>query len=181
MAAKPANAMNLTSTTAGLVNWDGTSTMSSTAIVQYQTLVAASTTAIQPIALGASGTVLTSAGAGAYPAYTAIPFTKMSWTDEASLFTAVSNNGYFCTGTFVATMPASPAQGDVVAFIVDGSVGVTITGNTGQKLQIGSNVSASAGTALNAATTAGCSVTFIYRASDTTWISQAVIGTWTVT
>jgi hypothetical protein len=181
MAAKPSNAMNLTSTVSGLVNWDGVSSMSTTALTQYYTLVGASTNTVAAIAPGAAGTVLTSGGASANPSYTALPFTKMPWTDEASLFTAVSNNGYFCTATFAVTMPVSPAQGDTISFIVDGSFGVTITANTGQTLQNGSAKSASAGTCLNAATTTGCSITFVYRLSDTNWIASSVIGTWTIT
>lgn len=100
------------------------------------------------------------------------------YTDESTSFSAVSNNGYFVTGTATATMPASPSQGDRITFILDTTNVLTVTANTGQVLRIGSTVSASAGTA--ASNARGDSVTFIYRSSDTAWIAMSVIGTWTV-
>lgn len=181
MASKPANAMNQ-SGAVGLVNWDGTSVESTTAIVQYQTLVAASTSTIQPIALGTSGWVLTSGGAGAYPAYAAIPFTPMPWTDEATSFAVVAGNGYFVTGAATATLPSGAAQGNTVEFVVDGGVALTITANTGQYIQVGTAKSASAGTCVNAASTTGCSIKLVYRASDDIWFSVGgPQGTWTIT
>jgi hypothetical protein len=100
------------------------------------------------------------------------------YTDESTSFSAVSNNGYFVTGTATATMPASPSQGDRITFILDTTNVLTVTANTGQVLRIGSTVSASAGTA--ASNARGDSVTFIYRSSDTAWIAMSVVGTWTV-
>lgn len=104
----------------------------------------------------------------------------MVWTDKAISFAAASGNGYFVTANATATMPSAPSQGDMISFIVDAAATtVTVTGNTGQVLRIGTAVSASAGTAANNAR--GDSVTFIYRSSDTAWIANSVIGTWTVT
>lgn len=183
MAAKPANAMNLTSTTAGLVNWDGTSTMSTTSLTaQYYTLTAASTTTVNAVAPGTSGWVLTSTGVSGYPAYAAPVYTKMPWTDETTTFSPLAQNGYFVTGAATATLPASPAQGDTIAFCVDGAVALTITANTGQIIQVGSAVSAAAGTCVNAASVTGCSIVLVYRLSDTKWFAvPAPQGTWTVT
>jgi hypothetical protein len=103
-----------------------------------------------------------------------------TWTDEATNFAAAANNGYFVTATAIGTLPASPSQGNTIAFAVDSVSGIlTITANTGQKIRIGTALSASAGTA--ASNFDGDSVTLVYRASDATWISTSVIGTWTVT
>ena len=180
MVATPANSMNLNSTSSGLVNWDGTATESTTALVQYNVLSGASTNTVNNIAPSTSGFVLTSNGASAQPTFQAVPFTKMPWTDKATSFSAAAQNGYFVTATAIATLPSSPAQGDTIAFEVDG-VGslLTITGNTGQIIRIGKVVSASAGTAVN--NFEGDSVTLVYRASDTSWQAIHVIGTWTVT
>ena len=179
MPGTPANAMNLSSAS-GIVNWDGTATMSTTALTQYYTLVGASANTISSIAPGTSNYVLTSNGAAANPSYKVLPFSHMPWTDEASLFTAASNNGYFVTGTFAATLPPSPAQGDTIAFTVDNSSAiVTVTANTGQYLRVGRAISAAAGTAVN--NFIGDSLTLVYRASDTTWCASDVLGTWTVT
>lgn len=107
----------------------------------------------------------------------------VAWTDKNASFNAAVGNGYFVTATATATLPASPIQGDTIAFTVDtadrsGPI-LTITGNTGQKISIGDAVSAAAGTA--ASHFVGDSVTLVYRASDTTWTSTSVIGTWTLT
>jgi hypothetical protein len=69
MAGTPSNAMNLNSTTSGLVNWDGVSVMSSTGLTQYDTLAAGSSNTIHNVAVGTAGQVLTSNGANMYPTY----------------------------------------------------------------------------------------------------------------
>ena len=179
MAAQPGNAINCNTTTPGLVNFDGTATFTTTGLVQYYTMVGASNRTVQNVAPGTSGWVLTSGGASAYPAYAALPFTKMPWTDEAISFNAVAQNGYFVTATATATLPAGN-QGDMIAFEVDG-VGslLTIQAAGGQIIRIGKAVSAAAGTAVN--NFQGDSVTLVYRASDTSWQGISVIGTFTVT
>jgi hypothetical protein len=84
------------------------------------------------------------------------------------------------TATATATLPASPAQGNLIAFEVDSVAGIlTIKANTGQILRIGKVVSAAAGTAVS--NFQGDSVTFVYRASDTSWQAISCIGTFTVT
>lgn len=182
MAAKPANAINCNTTVSGLVNFDGTSSFSTTALTQYYTMVGAGANTVANIAPGTSGWVLTSGGATANPAYAAIPYTAIPWTDESTSFAAAASNGYFVTGAATATLPASPAQGATIAFCVDGAVLLTVTANTGQMIAVGSALSASAGTAKNAASVTGCSIVLVYRLSDTTWFSvPAPQGTWTVT
>ena len=103
----------------------------------------------------------------------------LAWSDNSGTFTAVTKNGYFITATSIATMPASPSEGDTIAFIVDSTQFLTITGNTGQKLRIGSAISAAAGTAVN--NVRGDTVEFVYRSTGTTWFATSVNGTWTVT
>src|SRR5882672_6838678 len=66
--------------------------------------------------LGA-GSVST-AGAGNTVTITATA-SVMTWTDEAVGFTAVVNNGYFCTAALVALLPAAPTQGQIVIIEVD--------------------------------------------------------------
>ena len=180
MAAKPANSMNLNSTTSGLVNWDGTSTMSSVALTQYYVVSGASANTVNNIAPSTSGFVLTSNGASAQPTFQAIPFTQMPWTDEAISFNAAIGNGYFVTATSTATLPSSPNQGNTISFAVDSAAGIlTITANTGQKIQIGAAINtATAGTA--ASNKNGDSVTLVFRASDSFWIATSTIGSWTV-
>lgn len=102
-----------------------------------------------------------------------------TWSDKATSFAAVSNNGYFCTATLTATLPASPTNGDEISIYVDASATITITANTGQTLHVGSVVSASAGTAVN--TLAGDAMTLVYRSTNTQWVALNFVGNWTVT
>ncbi len=132
------------------------------------------------------GTATITAGTGISVVATANTITinntgeGFTWTDESLSFNAASSNGYFCTATLTATLPASPSQGNAIAFVVDSASGIlTITANTGQKIQIGSAINtATAGTA--ASNKNGDSVTLIYRASDAIWFATSVIGTWTL-
>lgn len=110
----------------------------------------------------------------------AIPFIQMPWTDESANFAVVVGNGYFVTATATGALPASPAQGNIVAFEVDSASAIlTIQANAGQTIQIGKNVSASAGIAVS--TNNGDSVILVYRASDASWRSISSQGTFTVT
>jgi len=173
--------MNQNSTSSGLWTWDGVATASTTGLVQYNVLLGASTNTIQNEAPGVAGTVLTSNGVAAYPSFQVLPFTKMPWTDKAISFAAASNNGYNVTAAATATLPAAPAQGDIVAIVYDGAAGVvTILANTGQFIRIGKQITLSAGTVLS--NFQGDSITLEYRSTDLTWLSwPGVQGTWSVT
>lgn len=103
----------------------------------------------------------------------------ITYTDQATNFTAVSNNGYFVTGTATATLPASPAQGDTISFVVDTANVLTITANIGQKIRVGSAISATAGTCSSNAI--GSSIELVYRTSGATWFANSSPqGTWTL-
>ena len=105
---------------------------------------------------------------------------NIPWTDEGGNFNAGSNNGYFCTALLTATLPATPAQGDVVRIVVDTASVVTVTANTGQKIRIGNVISALAGTA--SSTKQGDSLDLVYRSSSATWYEVGgAQGSWTVT
>jgi hypothetical protein len=171
------NSLNIS--TAGIVVFDGVASFTADTTTQYNTLVGGANNTIVSIATGSSGQILTSTGAAGNPSFQTVPFTQLPWTDEAVSFNALAGNGYFISATATATMPASPSQGNTIAFTVDTASILTITGNTGQLLRIGKNASVAAGTAKS--NFIGDSVTFVYRASDTTWLADSVIGTWTLT
>ncbi len=97
-----------------------------------------------------------------------------------SNFNAASNQGYFCTAALTGTLPATPAQGDVVRIVADTASTVTITANTGQKIRIGNVISALAGTA--ASTKQGDSLDLVYRSSSATWYEVGgAQGSWSIT
>lgn len=160
MATTPGNALNITA--AGYVVFDGTATFTG------RTFQAGAGVTLTNASGVAGNTIIAATGA------------VNAWTDEATSFAAVKNNGYFVTANATATMPASPSQGDTIAFEVDSASGIlTIQANTGQTIQIGKAVSASAGVAVSNFN--GDSVTLVYRASDTSWRAISVIGTFSVT
>lgn len=101
-----------------------------------------------------------------------------SWTDQSGAFAAVAGGGYFITNTATATLPAAPSQGNTIAFAVDTTNLLTIQANTGQKIRIGTGTSTVTGTATSIKQ--GDSVTLVYRAADTTWISTQSIGNFTM-
>jgi len=105
------------------------------------------------------------------------------WTDEAASFAAVPQNGYFCTATLTATMPASAGltNGSTVIFYVDSSNPVTIQCNTGQKIQVGDSTSVSGGVAVSSSLYIGSTLTLVYRVVNSTWNSISSLGTWAVT
>lgn len=182
-------------TVAGSAN---TETVQLTGLTNHSLLVGAGTATITNLGVATNGQLpIGSAGAdpvlatltagtgisitnGAGSITIAATGSEMTWTDEGTSFNAVAGNGYFITATATATLPASPSQGNVIAFAVDAAATtLTITANTGQVIRIGAAVSAAAGTAANNAR--GDSVTLVYRSSDTAWIATSVIGTWVVT
>lgn len=101
------------------------------------------------------------------------------WSDKAASFNALSNNGYFVTGVATATLPAVPAEGDTIDFIVDTASLLTIQANTGQKIRLATKLSAAAGTAIN--TQQGDAIELVYRLTTTTWLAQNANGGWNIT
>lgn len=103
----------------------------------------------------------------------------LSWSDEVANFSAVSNNGYFIAGNAIASLPATPTNGDVIVFIVDGAFTVTVTASAGKTIKIGPVTSAAAGTAANTAN--GDTLTLVYRSTNTRWEAESYVGAWIVT
>lgn len=103
----------------------------------------------------------------------------LTWADKSTDFSAAASKGYFISGSCIATLPGAPSNGDTISFFVDGAFTVTITANTGQTIQISSNVSSSAGTQVNTATGDAC--TLVYRATDTKWCATSFVGAWNKT
>ena len=103
-----------------------------------------------------------------------------TWSDTSGTVNAAVQNGYFITGTCTSTLPASPNEGDTIKYVVDTTHLLTITANTGQKIRIGTTLSAAAGTAVN--TQRGDAITLVYRSTGTTWFAEvSPVGGWNVT
>lgn len=102
----------------------------------------------------------------------------MAWSDTSGTVTADVNNGYFITAACTSTLPASPAEGDTVAYIVDTDSILTITANSGQKIRVGNQISITAGTCAN--NFRGDAIELIYRTTGATWFGRGDQGTWTL-
>jgi len=182
-------------TVAGSAN---TETVQLTGLTNHSLLVGAGTATITKLGVATNGQ-LPIGSAGADPvlatltAGTGISITNgagsitiasvqggFAWSDTSGTVTAVAQNGYFITGTCTSTLPASPTEGDTVKYIVDTASLLTITGNTGQKIRIGTKLSAAAGTAVN--TQQGDAIELVYRSTGTTWFAaNNPVGGWNVT
>jgi len=107
-----------------------------------------------------------------------VQYDGMVWTDEAANFNISSQNGYFCTASLTATLPNAPSQGTTCYIFADTSSSVTIKAQGSDMIQVSSNISAAAGTAVS--TTRGSTLELCYRTADATWHSISSMGTWTV-
>jgi len=97
---------------------------------------------------------------------------------DTTAATLVSDNGYFATAAGTYTLPAAPAQGEMIIIACDTTGAVAVTANSGQVIRLGSSVSSTAGTLTS--TARGDSLTLRYRSSGAVWISVSSIGNWTV-
>lgn len=104
-----------------------------------------------------------------------------TWSDQAVSFNAVAGNGYFVTmAGVVATLPASPNQGDTIEFVFVGNPGnFTIQASGAQRIFVGSNSSGFGGTATSSAV--GDAITLVYRSADGTWrATSSISSSWTL-
>lgn len=103
------------------------------------------------------------------------------WEEKNTDFSIESQHAYFCNATLTASLPSTGSStiGDSVIIYVDTTDIVTIQANTGQFIQISSNISASAGTATS--NTQGAILELVFKASDSTWHTISSMGTWNVT
>lgn len=103
------------------------------------------------------------------------------WSERNANFNIAIQNGYFCNAALTASLPATAGLviGNSTIIYVDTVAGVTIQAATGQFIQVGSTISASAGTAQS--NTRGAILELIFKPSDLTWHTMSSLGVWTVT
>jgi hypothetical protein len=188
------NALNITAS--GLVKYDGAGTFTAVTVTNHAALIGAASNGITStlltngqLLIGNTGNDPTAAtltaGTGVTIANAAGSITinaaggGITWSDTSGVVTSAVNNGYFLSAAATPTLPASPAEGDVVAYVVDAAALVTITGNTGQRIRLGNTLSAAAGTC--ATSTQGNAIYLVYRSSGTTWFAISAVGSWTIT
>jgi trimeric autotransporter adhesin len=165
-----ANSAALVTTSAGVPVFSGTMTNGQIII---------GSTGATPVAgtlTAGAGISITNTAGGIAVAATGAGFT---WSDNSGTFTPVKENGYFITGTSTANLPASPSEGDTIAFAIDTASLLTIQANTGQTLRFADKLSASGGTAVN--TLQGDTCELVFRSATSVWFCLSFEGGWNVT
>ncbi len=143
------------------------------------TLYASAANILSKLSIGTTGQVLTVAAG--IPAWANSATVSMPYTDQASNTTAAVNTGYFITAACTITLPATPAQGSVVAFEVTkaATLPLIITAPAGASIQLGNTSSSTSRSATNSAN--GDSIYLVYRSADTTWYATQSSGSWSLT
>lgn len=125
------------------------------------------------------GTGVTTSGAGSTLTIT-VKNDGFAWSEKNGNFNAAVQNGYFCNAALTATLPASGGLviGNSIIFFVDTGSVVTIQAGAGEMIQVGSIISAAAGTA--SSNTRGSILELVFKPSDLTWHTISSLGSWTV-
>ena len=157
------------------VRTDGTG--ANTGAIEVQISQALAATDATKIGLSNFNSTYFSVDANGFVSLVKGPFT---WSDTSGTVTAVANNGYFITAVTTSTLPAAPAEGDTVRYIVDTASALTITAAGSQKIRVGNTLSAAGGTTVNSAQ--GDAIELVYRTTGTTWFAaNNPVGAWTTT
>lgn len=101
-----------------------------------------------------------------------------TWSEQNSNFNASVQNGYFCNAGLTVSLPATAGLtiGNTIIIYVDTTDPVVIQANAGQSIQVGSTISAAAGTSTSS--TRGAILELIFKPSDLTWHTQSSLGVW---
>lgn len=158
-----------------ITNGAGTITIAANGSVIGQTITGDSGGALSPSSgnwniLGGPG--VTTSGSGSTLTINSVVFT------DTTAATLAVDNGYFATAAGTYTLPAAPAQGELVCIFCDTTGAVAVTANTGQVIRLGSSVTATAGNLTSNAR--GDTLTLRFRTSGSVWAVVSVIGNWTV-
>jgi len=108
-----------------------------------------------------------------------------AWSEQALSFSAAVQNGYFCTAALTVTLPitAGLVIGNSIIIYVDTVIAtdqVIVQASPGQKIQVGQNISAIAGTATSPQNFIGGQLELVYKPSDATWHTINSMGSWAV-
>lgn len=120
--------------------------------------------------VGSPGAFVVNGGAGS------LVWNDVSGTSQA----AAVNNGYICSNASqtTVTLPATAAEGSVVAVQGKGAAGFIVAANTSQVIHFGSSASSSAGSLTS--TNQYDSVSLVCITANTLWAVTAAIGNITV-
>jgi len=101
-----------------------------------------------------------------------------AWSEKATNFTAIVQNGYFCNASLTTTLPPSGGLvlGNSIIIYNDFGASVVIQCGVGESIQFGNNTPVAGGTLTS--NVKGDSIEFVFKPSDLTWHSIASNGSW---
>lgn len=169
-----ANSAQLVTGSTGVPAWSGTMTNGQ--------MIIGSTGATPTVGtITGSGNITVTVGAGTLALSLTGPasfaYNNVSGTTQA----AAVNNGYIIgnASQTTVTLPATAAQGSVIAIQGLGAGGWIMTANTGQTIKLGSSTTSSAGSLTS--TNLYDALEVVCITANTTWAVKSVIGNITVT
>lgn len=168
-----ANSATLVTSSTGVPAW--TSSMTNGQVI-------VGSTGATPVSatIGSSGNISITIGAGTLSigtsGFASFTYNDVSGTSQA----AAVNNGYIISNNSQTnvTLPATAAEGSVIAVQGKGTAGWILTANTGQVIHLGSSASSSGGTLTS--TNQWDAVEVVCVTANTTWAVKSVIGNLTV-
>jgi hypothetical protein len=101
------------------------------------------------------------------------------WIETSISMSITGQVGVFCNAALTISLPLGTIIGITDIIYVDTTGNVIIQAPTGQKIQIGNEISEASGTANTSVQ--GSMVQLVFKLSDLTWHATAVTGAWTVT
>lgn len=125
--------------------------------------------------IGVGGT--TTSGSGNTVTITTVS-ASMNWNDQIADFSAVVNEGNFCTGPLIVTLPALASQGNTISIICETSDPITIQADANQFIAIGAETTNMGGTAVS--TAQGDNLILVYKNSTSTWWAVEADATWSL-
>lgn len=168
-----ANSATLVTSSTGVPAWTASMT-------NGQVLVGSTGATPVPATVGSSGNITISVGAGTLSIGTSglasFTYNDVSGTTQA----AAVNNGYIISNAAqtTVTLPATAAEGSVIAVQGKGAAGWIMAANTGQVIHLGSSATSSAGSLTS--TNQWDAVEVVCVTANTTWAVKSVIGNLTV-
>ncbi len=149
---------------------NGVSHYNSTQFTVSNGFVSLAASSIVQTIIGGPGITIT--GTAANPIVNSVIF-----TNQAGSTTVTSNSGSFATAAITLTLPAAPAQGDLLEFVATTAGALVLDAPSTHLIRIGNQVTSAGGTMTS--TAIGDSVTLRYRAADTTWYATSSMGSFT--
>ena len=177
-----AGLLESTGSLTGVLSGNGSSPITASLVPQYETVVGGASNALDTVAVGTAGFVLTSNGAGVNPSYQASSFLT-TWTvvTAATQALAVSNGYIGNRGTTITyTLPTTAAVGELIELTNIGAGLPVVAQNAGEYINFtASTTTVGVGGSLTAVDQFG-SLTLVCVVANTAWCVLSSTGNWTI-